>query len=144
MSKYYTPKIEEFHVGFRYELLTDPYIYQTWDKLICYKDKVVPSLFLTEDDSCRVKYLDQADIEELGWEYSGKTTEHWFTMVKTIQPFNLTYRSFRLSYNFDDHRLAIWGFEYATPGNTADEETLFLGNVINYNELKTVMKMLGI
>lgn len=142
MSKYYTPELEEFHVGFRYEFLLDPYIYQTWNKVTCSQNKVIHHLFEDEPSSFRVKALDRDDIEELGWEYAGRTQDLQFTLVKVIQPFNLTYRSFRLQYSLEDHRLRIIGFEYDRFG--PEEEVLFLGICNNYNELKFIMKRIGI
>ena len=69
-DKYYTPEIEEFHVGFEYEssYLED---YDTWKKEIIdtvdvgyfysiYTGDAVPTEF-------RVKYLDREDIESLGF-----------------------------------------------------------------------------
>jgi hypothetical protein len=74
---YYTPTIEEFYVGFEFEL-KDYLEYQIdkdvhvlnrgWDKQVVTfdfftKNKLMP-YFL---ESTRVKYLDQSDIESLGW-----------------------------------------------------------------------------
>lgn len=69
-NKYYTPNIEEFHVGFEYERLyqNDDILYQ-WDK------EEMSVNFLTLDDidneilneEIRVKFLDKEDIESLGW-----------------------------------------------------------------------------
>jgi hypothetical protein len=88
------------------------------------------------------KYLDRDDIEELGWEYHGKTQDLHFKLVKEIQPFNLTYRSFRLQYSLEDHMLRIIGFEYNSFG--PEEEVLFSGTCNNYNELKFIMKRIGL
>ncbi len=109
----------------------------------------IPNIFLFKDsvkhlvDKVVVKYLDQQDIEELGWTYTGKSTELWFGIPKTnVQPFNLTYRSFRLSYNLTDYRCYIIGYEYSN--YVGEDEPLFLGKIKNYNELKQVMKFLNI
>lgn len=70
-NKYYTPTIEEFHVGFEYELLGNSGNWyknnfgdangEYWNELSeCYWD--------ITHNKLRVKYLDQSDIESLGWE----------------------------------------------------------------------------
>lgn len=93
------------------------------------------------------KFLDRADIEELGWDYEGKTTELWFKIPDVdMQPFNLIYRSFMLSYNLADYRCQIVGYEWTDcrSMNNNEGEVLFLGAIKNYNKLKTVMKWVGI
>lgn len=61
-DKYYTPSIEEFHVGFEFEL-KDP-ITQIWVKFIFEEDK----LWFIKSNISRVKYLNKEDIESLGFE----------------------------------------------------------------------------
>lgn len=62
MSKYYTPKIEEFHVGFMYEYKSGinwiPMSF-SFDILRLYPESP------TKNET-RVKYLDSKDIESLG------------------------------------------------------------------------------
>lgn len=88
-NKYYTPEIEEFHVGFEYEVFEkgqkeDPNIMtfipiETEDKWhkFTYPDPFlgyrVDKLF--EKRKLRVKYLDREDIESLGFTYIGAL---WF------------------------------------------------------------------
>lgn len=72
MEKYYTPKIEEFHVGFEYEVFEDfdSLPEKSWHKFIYGdpgtndEDMGCPS----ESVKCRVKYLDESDIFILGWD----------------------------------------------------------------------------
>lgn len=92
--------------------------------------------------------ITKEDIEELGWEYSGQTTEEWYDMPITIQPFNLTYRHLKLSYGRfkgkGDGRVRIIGYEYSPK---SDEEELFIGKLISNNpkeELKVIMQQIGI
>lgn len=64
---YYTPTIEEFHVGFEYEITKYPNI-----PLVCTNTTI--TLLIEHDeyiDELRVKYLDQSDIESLGWKSAG-------------------------------------------------------------------------
>lgn len=87
---YYTPKIEEFHVGFEYEIsimkatvgYKEPV--STWEKGIYGVDSLGYNMLvgealhrsrqtldilqsISDKQLIRVKYLDQQDIEELGW-----------------------------------------------------------------------------
>ena len=59
MDKYYTPEIEEFYIGFEYEICYD----ELWFV------RNIPFYPLVKDIQYkyRVKYLDKEDIESLGW-----------------------------------------------------------------------------
>jgi len=71
-NKYYTPSIEEFHVGFEFETsyLED---YDTWKKVTLEFDDFGFYTSTWEVDSnpteFRVKYLDKEDIESLGFKF---------------------------------------------------------------------------
>lgn len=96
-NKYYTPTIDEFHVGFEYEVFDTKYSYEVQHikedqyKVLSepkqvsdwYKEKYTLDRFIyvensetaynglndyIEDGEIRVKYLDKEDIESLGWE----------------------------------------------------------------------------
>jgi len=122
-SKYYTPSIEEFHVGFEFECTTSPN-----------KDDWYHDVIRNVDDMCevfsyskaRVKYLDREDIESLGFEYQG---------------------------DFDSwERYSSEKYLIATSGNDTDNfitietqgNTLFIGTIKNKSELKVLLKQLGI
>ena len=150
---YYTPELKEFHIGFRFEKFDERLatyniggIHQqtNWHQHVYDVKSIRLSQLGTHlySQTIRVKYLDREDIEELGWKYSGKTQDLHFKLVRTIQPFNLNYRSFRLQYNLDDHRLTILGFEYDNFG--PDEEVLFLGKCNNFNELQNIIGKIGL
>ena len=73
-NKYYTPTIDEFHVGFEYEYLT---IKDIWINDIFGSVKpddteqmdfeIVRKICKDEPNQIRVKYLDKEDIENLGF-----------------------------------------------------------------------------
>ena len=84
MDKYYTPEIEEFHVGFEYEVydtLGDghyDWFNDTYFKLNMTNHKgdggnnvwTMETLAKAiKDEHVRVKHLDREDIESLGWEH---------------------------------------------------------------------------
>tara|TARA_B100001059_G_C17285518_1_gene310289 strand:+ start:135 stop:506 length:372 start_codon:yes stop_codon:yes gene_type:complete len=65
MSGYYIPEIEEFNIKFEYEIFGT----KGW-----YDSKILPLVLnyghikmLIEREQVRVKYLDDEDIESLGW-----------------------------------------------------------------------------
>lgn len=79
MDKYYTPDISEFYVGFEYEFLNDgrlPENDSSWSKEILTDDyyKFFEYYANNVSSDYRVKYLDQEDIEGLGY---GFVTKLW-------------------------------------------------------------------
>ena len=82
-SKYYTPTIEEFHVGFEYEVFEDWDIEKekTWHKQVYDILKSNPERleYVGGDMSkFRVKYLDKEDIESLGFEFNKEYYNNFF------------------------------------------------------------------
>lgn len=78
-NKYYTPTIEEFHVGFEFEKYDDRtatykennYIPTNWHKFKYDLQSIRLSQLGTHlySKTIRVKYLDKEDIESLGWKH---------------------------------------------------------------------------
>jgi hypothetical protein len=68
-NKYYIPTLEEFHVGFRYEFNTKVLRPGTdgWEGMSLEVNELTNIEFHIERGEIRVKYLDQADLVELGW-----------------------------------------------------------------------------
>ena len=74
-SKYYVPSIEEFRVGFQYEELmgTESSGLQDWSEKIFDISEYIDRngehylLELINGECIRVNYLDQSDIESLGF-----------------------------------------------------------------------------
>ena len=137
-SKYYTPSLEEFHVGFEFETsyLED---YDTWKKVILEFDDFGFYTSTWEVDSnpteFRVKFLDQEDIESLGWRFEKQhagTEELQFTM-----DFKNPSDDLGLDYDLESHYLRISWY-----GN--GDVTRFSGRVKNKSELKRLLKQLSI
>lgn len=138
MEKYYTPEIEEFHIGFEYESARlsnkDP-----WRK------KVATITDIDEAEAClthfpeekiiRVKYLDRDDIESLGW----KEVLGGLSPIATSEE-GVTSR--RL-YEKQGYFLTKWDNSLFVQIIKA-EEYLFQGNVKNKSKLKDILKMVGI
>lgn len=121
-EKYYTPEIEEFHVGFEYEYLTNG---DEWVKhIINNKADLIDCIEDIKESKIRVKYLDKEDIESLGFKYSeGYTLDIYKKDNKTIR------------YDPSDNHMTL--------EETIDERNgniLFIGKVKNISEFKKVLK----
>lgn len=185
MEKYYTPDLEEFHVGFRYEIpawgvkeyideVTGAITYSSsfvkfelrkemlWEWQTRCREELIELQKTSEgcvgnmgadyrhmwevittgikDGTVRVKYLDREDIEELGWKYDGEIFNG--NMLEFYHPNegNDDY-SRKLQFPKDIDRLISEGV--AIGSGYFD----FCGDnykIKNYNELKTLMKQIGI
>jgi hypothetical protein len=144
---YYTPTIEEFYVGFEFEL-KDYLEYQIdkdvhvldrgWGKQIASfdfftKNKLMP-YFL---QSTRVKYLDQSDIESLGWVMD----KPYYFKLGT---------QYELNFIEEEHKLTIYYHNQTTDLTSKnkviwDGWTIFFSGVIkNKSEFKKLMQQLDI
>lgn len=88
-----------------------------------------------EDKTVRVKYLDKEDIEELGWIYMGEIFNNSYSEFYHPNE-GKDNRTLRFSHNLDFMEIEI-GIRY---GDFYGESY----KIKNYNELKTLMKQLGI
>lgn len=125
-TRYYTPSIEEFYVGFEYESEEDPRIEGGWQEQEVDERSIgnIRSYFNDSDVDIRVKYLDKADIEGLGWKQG-----------------ELPYQFFK-SPHFMLVELAQSPWYSIT--NTTDEDCRFRGSIKNKSELVRLMKQLEI
>jgi len=72
-NKYYTPSIEEFHVGFVFERYFDQNNTKGWFKVsITTINNTLDLVDSIRKEEVRVKSLDQDDIESLGFELQGE------------------------------------------------------------------------
>jgi len=145
-EKYYTPTIEEFHVGFECEY-NDP-LKGSWEKVIYTEDMFFGGkrgLTLLEK---RVKYLDQEDIESLGWSQE---------MVLNVwsETENDFVNGFIYSTNEKDKYVLLYDTETNTLGiylqriynqisGNWEEHKMFSGIIQNKSELKKLMYQLQI
>ncbi len=125
-NKYYRPKIEEFYIGFEYQI-EDKNNWFIRDYPIYPLNKESLSNF-----NIRVKYLDKEDIESLGWKYY-KT--HAGTTLMEFEKDN-----FELSYDPN-----FMGKQYLRIAMEGDGDvTMFIGNIKNKSELKKLLNQLNI
>lgn len=154
-NKYYTPSIEEFHIGFEYEYkpLCSDKEWETkiiissrnwWKQLIDFYEGYPDDS--VADEVYRVKYLDKEDIESLGFiqEYipncfkDDDNIEEGFVL-------NINEDDRIFIHLYDNHRMTIgkqhcynqfsgnWEFHY-----------MFDGIIKNKSALKVLLKQLGI
>ncbi len=134
-SKYYTPTIEEFHVGFEYEVYkpTENTSKRNWEKLTFYHGEVDATYNQTTmlinykyyEKDIKVKYLDKEDIESLGFIkdsiYSHKLNQDYYLEYNSEEPIHLD-----------------------TIDIKDNQNTLFSGTIKNKSELIKLLKQLNI
>ena len=133
--KYYTPEIEEFHVGFEYEYLDGLGTSSGWTKA------EVDLSFLSHlegsvgrGDDFRVKCLDREDIENLGWYYKSTTDvglDYFWDVDKSEHSIIYDYKKQRAVVTVRD-------------SNRKEDYSAFVGTIRNKSELIKLMKQLNI
>ena len=104
-SLYYKPKVEEFCIGFEYEFI---YYDECTDRCI-WKKSIFPNeftysrdkkgnpnlveVFYSHLEDTRVKYLDNKDIEDLGWIHTSTNSNIWNYILNPGLNFELVYNS---------------------------------------------------
>lgn len=145
-KKYYTPQIEEFHIGFEYEIkggfdnkwITEVFSlehtwYHTHNKFpIHFRQHIMMG-------QIRVKCLDKEDIESLGWKYvipsDGKyLNDNYYSIIKDIPEPNKTTIEFKLRVIGDN--ISIWSDD--------TDSTYFDGIIKNKAELKKIMQQINL
>lgn len=130
---YYTPTIEEFHIGFECEVLG--LIGAKEDQRLFSQPTIISQkeLLLINRLEIRVKYLDQSDIESLGWIVKGEN--HFIKGDWILLKYDdgliiyLDYYAGKLQHS--------WMYEDSV-------KTLFEGTIKNKSELIKLMQQLNI
>jgi hypothetical protein len=145
-NKYYTPDISEFYSGFEYEYLDQNKKNPIWIKSNEFSNDWVyddnPHYAVSrniKEGNIRVKYLDQEDIESLGFKLNDSYKEE-FVFNYDLKPVDNGYK-FGIRLHFFGIRLIIcdnldFGFN--------KERTYFDGIIKNISELKILLKQLNI
>lgn len=137
MEKYYTPKIEEFHIGFEFEALnSNDWFFQEdisgWKKITLnqYNNRFHFNLSNIEGGIqvgwIRVKHLDKEDIESLGWK---EEERNCFSF-----------------YDYKESYLLFFPEQEQIRVEIGDNENCngFAGTIKNKSELKKLMKQMNI
>lgn len=118
-NKYYTPTLEEFHIGFQYEWLNEQ---GEWIKEDT-PTEISEDGYNEQAYGLRVKYLDKEDIESFGFTVQSNSETIFADNEYEIQYINNTVQ-------IDRYYLS--------------SETLFKGVIKNKSELKFILTRLGI
>ncbi|WP_298838909.1 hypothetical protein [uncultured Clostridium sp.] len=138
-EKYYTPSIQEFHVGFECEWQCK-IRKETWNKQICDTDLVNIAYSAIEhsdeeelySEQFRVKYLDKEDIESFGFKFDGKGTYKLSNYCLTGQ---LEYQNIEIEQTHEDVCMGEWKYY---------DELIFRGKIKNKSEFSRLLKQLSI
>lgn len=122
-DKYYVPDLEEFHVGFEFECLLGDKWFEIKARLHHFCKTKYTEISLMEGGELRVKYLDQEDIESLG-----------FFKWPDDDIYDLGEFQLHLGRYDDPYKVEIYD---------DNSEYCFVGVIKNKSELKKVLKMIG-
>ena len=142
--KYYTPSIEEFHVGFEYEVLSSP-SEDKWKKCkirpkSCRLQQIVDFGGTVGLNDFRVKYLDKDDIESLGFYETKLKDSNEVVYLKDVnQGFNTGY-TVALSINHN----SFVTISYKSFSSYMNKEYSIDVIIKNKSELARLLKQLNI
>lgn len=134
-NKYYTPEIEEFHVGFEYEIQANDDSTE-FDKIRISRDKksfVFMNTYALNNIpfDVRVKHLNREDIESFGFKVTDTTTS------ETLIQYSLgTYLLYEVK---NTNKIGVKEII-----ETGIVENLFYGTIKNKSELNRLLKQLQI
>jgi hypothetical protein len=143
-DKYYTPSIEEFHVGFEYERKTSfGWVKSIFIEPLFNNSKIGQGSGNDKKEwfsfERRVKYLDKEDIESLGFinikEYSGS-----LNFQKIIDD----YLFYEIDLDLGDNITTIEKYYSQNADGICNCYTLFKGIIKNKSELKFILKSIGV
>jgi len=165
-NKYYTPDAGDIYPGYEYEFNGNKENYESvgeWFKNIAGTEPEEcsildqwglqdgkPSNWYIQQGWIRTKYLDQEDIESLGWT-DVKEVEFWMGKPP-MYIWSAQYKNMMMAYNPEDHTLAMMPRDPTrNPQNTTDEYNypeikygMFRGLCKSKNELRKIMQWVGI
>ena len=131
-KKYYTPEIEEFHIGFECETLER----DSWKKVEIYDVSFEIDTEELKQKKIRVKYLDKEDIESIGgWEF----VKEYKDPGSYCLDFKKRHTELTLHPALEETMIFI---EHGS--DISIGYPVFKGKIKNKSELKTLLKQLGI
>ncbi len=142
-KKYYTPQIEEFHVGFECEIYSldeeipkwIPFVILDLEDLVeCHNGLKLEGNIQAK--YCRVKVLDEEDIKSFGFNY----IEEYNPILETSYG-----KKYSLKFSENGPPISLW---YANEGNKChiwqQDIVYFNGTIKNKSVLKQVLRMVGV
>jgi hypothetical protein len=145
-NKYYTPSIEELHVGYECQIgnlfalsgsswewaETKPL---KWSTITFIAQAMIPEHLVY----IRTKYLDQSDIESCGWTDVEVLTDNTFVGYKAYKQRGL-YPEILIFTWWNNNMLQI----ESKIKNSDNKKHLFRGECKSINELRKIMQLVGI
>lgn len=152
INKYYTPEIEEFHVGFEYEFhlmgASGKYKKDVWKpfRFELLDDDLIDIVDELEDGFIRVKYLDREDIESLGFSSSNFINTHFTKEHSTYDGYKVEIQTFNHERNDKrENKVRIFIFnEFNFKNLNVAKSQIFIGDIKNKSELKRILKQIGV
>lgn len=141
-SKYYTPSIDEFFVGFEYDCILPQWEIQDWRSTVVGTNEDLDAVYqCIKLGRIRVKYLDKSDIESCGFKQviepwmDGRRHMYFKCTIPNVFDGDEDY----LLYNIFTKELSIGSL-------ISYEEYYRVSDIIikNINELRKLLKQLGI
>lgn len=135
---YYTPRLEEFHLGFELEakkgsgLVNDVYYEdgQEWKKTVVQHGDFFTTL---NPEHIRVKYLDREGIEDLEWSYEGIPNSYERNNYILSEFGDTKIFAIKIQTTYVKHTVSFF-----------KTDVLFEGRIKNKSELRRLMIQLGI
>ena len=138
--EYYTPHISEIHFGFDFQYFSPTvkeWIDYKWNtpfsEITIKGTGLVISGFKIDKENIRVKYIDRADVEDLGWKVIKEPCRWQFAFVDG------RYRLFSNIYSSTD-LFPYKGTLHIVDDRDGDAYGVFNGRVKNKFELKKIMQ----
>lgn len=153
-TKYYTPSLEEFHIGFEYEFKLYKDGITEWEPTtlnVCavLKDWVADNPFAQPLSDFRVKYLDKEDIESLGFNSMPKGADKYF--ARNCRPDSIDeviWSKEIINAEFSSVHLTIWNNNiillFGVIHMSFSALPIFNGTCKNKSKLKQLLKDIGI
>ena len=144
-NKYYTPELEEFHVGFEYEYFENG----KWRSIEVYDIDFEYDTKLLKEKRYRVKYLDQEDIESLGFSYEKTMSlgslrkSYWTGDDKVVGRILTKEDGSMMCWNMAIHVFKNNHVKIEAQMSDAETYTFFEGIIKNKSELKKLLKQIG-
>lgn len=153
MEKYYTPQLEDLHIGYECEIQTN-YGYEGFDngkaewipEVMTYKieggySHVLSDTINNADDGCipiRTKYLTKEQIENEGWKmikYLGKNPEEGIVFFTK----DCEEGHYELEIAMNEQRNS-----YIMLRTERNQISYFRGNILSINEFRKILKLINI
>ena len=152
-NKYYLPKIEEFHIGFEYEVRQQEMQYgecvygNEWETIECEGNMFLQYIDISSGN-IRVKYLDRSDIESFGFKFDATRSKVDGNFVGSYEneKYYLDYSPYSYSGEFNSsvHLRVMKIKDIPITSYQSNYQFIYDGIIKNKSELKKLLIQLEI